>query len=318
MSNPSALVECFTVNCPSLQMIIEGLPQNICTTTEPFELFGVPTGGYFTLNNESFSGYLEPETMEATNYSLSYHFEIAGCEYEETVLFDIHQSPNPQISITGTLCEGDNNQLACLGPFYAYLWNNGQQTQTISINESGLYSLTVTGDYNCSASISEVVELLPQPQLTLPDSLQIDIGQLPYLLQTGFEQTDAQYLWSNGETISEIYITEAGVYSVTVTDVNGCLSEASVFVDVTVGTSYLTEQSIHISPNPVSETLYVEGVIQQNVSAYLYNSLGQLTITQPLQANEMNSILTHELAAGVYYLQIELPDRVLVQKVVKW
>jgi len=61
----------------------------------------------------------------------------------------------------------------------------------------------------------------------------------------------ANYLWNTGATTNSIIVNTAGVYSVTVTDVNGCTSTASVPVTVTPTSTIWPKQFIPI-PSPFS------------------------------------------------------------------
>ncbi len=175
-----------------------------------------------------------------------------------------------------------------------------------------------TDDNGCPAETTQVVVQYPLPQLSLPDTLQINSVQLPYLLQSGFDQPGAVFNWSTGATTADIFITEAGVYTLNLTDANGCSISASVTVEVSVSTSPHQAPTLRIYPNPVSQTLHIIGILQ-TASANLYNNMGQLAFSQELLPNMVNTMPTEQLATGVYYLQISLLNGVVVgQKVVKW
>ena len=52
------------------------------------------------------------------------------------------------------------------------------------------------------------------------------------LTAQSFDATNPTYLWSTGETTESITVTDAGTYSVTLTDDNDCTAEASIDVNV--------------------------------------------------------------------------------------
>lgn len=115
---------------------------------------------------------------------------------------------------------------------YTYAWSTGAATANITVTEDGTYAVTVTDAEDCTdeAEIAVTVtvtgpcegfttEITDNSDGTLTaNTLE---GTAPYI-----------YLWSTGETTSSIMVnTSISDYSVTVTDVNGCVVEDS-FVSV--------------------------------------------------------------------------------------
>ncbi|MBN9337259.1 MAG: hypothetical protein J0I88_05345, partial [Chryseobacterium sp.] len=81
---------------------------------------------------------------------------------------------NPTANITGILnvCSGSTNLTASTGS--SYLWSpGGETTQTISVSNTGVYSVTVTDSYGCSSTASVSIEpsltaVTPTLQVTQP------------------------------------------------------------------------------------------------------------------------------------------------------
>jgi hypothetical protein len=123
-----------------------------------------------------------------------------------------------QISSSGstTLCTGEDVMLSAPEGLF-YQWNTGATTQSITVNTSGVYSLTVSDAEGC-AGYSNTIEIAliepVQPQITSE-------GELDFC-QGGFVQLTASpgtaYTWSNGQTDQSILVSVAGDYSVAVTD----------------------------------------------------------------------------------------------------
>ncbi|MFK7934393.1 MAG: SdrD B-like domain-containing protein, partial [Saprospiraceae bacterium] len=107
---------------------------------------------------------------------------------------------------------------------YFYRWSNNQNTQTINNLASGSYSVTVTDNNGCSAIASTLI--------TEGGSLQLELsvtdvtcngltnGEIRSSVTGG--QAPFTYQWSNNSTTQNLTNLPAGVYALTITDVNGC------------------------------------------------------------------------------------------------
>ncbi|MBL0082416.1 MAG: hypothetical protein IPP37_08270 [Saprospiraceae bacterium] len=69
------------------------------------------------------------------------------------------------------------------------------------------------------------------------------------------------YLWSNGAITEDLSNLSAGIYTITITDVNGCQAQESFTIS---GSSDLTVSAI---VNPNTSCLNQNGSIDQNISA---------------------------------------------------
>jgi SprB repeat len=135
---------------------------------------------------------------------------------------------------TNNICFGNTNGTATVTAgggtaSYSYLWSNGATTQSISNLIAGVYTVTVTDGNGCTKTASY--------QITQPDALTANAtgsnvscfgGTNGTATVTGDGGTTGYaYLWSNGATTQSISNLIAGVYSVTVTDANGCTATSS-------------------------------------------------------------------------------------------
>ncbi len=105
--------------------------------------------------------------------------------------------------------------------FNSYTWSNGQTTQSITVSQSGTYTVTASNG-QCEATASKVVTINPVPSVTISEN----INTLTANTTSG--TGDYQYAWSTNETAQSITIDSNGNYCVTVTDNNNCsVSECS-------------------------------------------------------------------------------------------
>lgn len=109
-----------------------------------------------------------------------------------------------------------------------YLWSTGETTQTITVSDSGTYTLEVT--YEGCTEMDQVNVAIGDLQIDLGGDInQCDLSQ-GYQLEvdiSGVPQNEVTYLWSTGETTPTITVFDFGVYSVDV-DWNGCTETDSV------------------------------------------------------------------------------------------
>ncbi len=113
----------------------------------------------------------------------------------------------------------------CGMPPYSYNWNNGATTATIGNLPAGQYQVTIT-DSQGLVSSTTIVILQPQP---LSADISINnvlchgsaTGSLTVKPKGGTKPYNI--IWSTGATTNTITGLTAGLYSVTVTDANGCI-----------------------------------------------------------------------------------------------
>jgi trimeric autotransporter adhesin len=164
---------------------------------------------------------------EAGIYSVTVTYAL-GCE--SICQIEVIVNPEPICSIIGDLilCEGESTQLCASGDG-TYLWSTGETTNCITVSEAGIYSVTITSPDGCESTCQVEVEVNPLPICSITGGLILCEGESTELCATG----TGTYLWSTGATTSCITVSEAGIYSVTITSPDGCESTCQVEVEVT-------------------------------------------------------------------------------------
>lgn len=130
-------------------------------------------------------------------------------------------------TITDASCLGNDGSivLALLSNGnYSYTWSNGQTTKDISGLTPGNYAVLVKDlTTNCEQTVTFTVNTTTGMVIT-PSAVNADCnggqGQLSATVTGG--TAPYNYTWSNGETGSTVS-ADAGTYTVTVTDANGCV-----------------------------------------------------------------------------------------------
>jgi hypothetical protein len=128
-------------------------------------------------------------------------------------------------------CIGGVAMLNAGSGFVSYSWSTGapeDTTQLISVNQEGIYTVTVTDLNGCTASGSITVNPPYQETTEILGSLSFCTGSST-ILDAG--NNYVSYDWSNGETTQTILVTSGGEYSVTVIDASGCIAMDTIIVE---------------------------------------------------------------------------------------
>ncbi len=154
-----------------------------------------------------------------------------GCSAQATVNVVQNPNPVPQISGSNQFCAGGQTTLTVTGGnFNTYLWSTSATQPSITVSNQGNYSVTVTDANGCSASAARSVAQVPLPTPQINGLLSICQGQSTMLSAGGGNFTG--FAWTGGSTTNQITVSSGGVYSLTVTDANGCSASTSVTVTV--------------------------------------------------------------------------------------
>lgn len=130
-----------------------------------------------------------------------------------------------------------------------------------------------------------------------------------------------QFLWSNGTTADSISDVAPGVYSVTVTDANGC-SDALQAVVGSVSTHDIDGlTTLALQPNPTSGTAQIRASFDRavDVQVEVLNLLGQrIWETNASHTNDVSETLDlTNVPDGLYLVRLTVDGQVLTRKLVK-
>lgn len=180
--------------------------------------------GHFLWSNGEQSSFINVSPNHTTNYTVV-ATNTNGCVSTESFTVNVHPYPNPAIIGESSFCQGESTTLTAVGG-NSYLWSNYEQTPSISVSTPGVYVVTVSSEYGCSSTTSHtlVSNPLPVPQIT-GESTFCD-GSFATLNASG----GISYLWSSGEATPNISAYQAGTYTVTITNEQGCTSTAQTQV----------------------------------------------------------------------------------------
>lgn len=212
---------------PEVSIDADG-PTTICEGTE-ITLTAVGDGPYVWSTGDTTQVIT---VSDEGNYYVQATDTITGCTgVSDDVVVEFFPDFVPEITADGAtaFCDGGEVVLTATEGV-SYTWSTSDTTQSITVSESGIFSVTVVDANGCSGtSDSLTVSVLPTPQTeVIPDS------QFPYcdgdvvtLTAVGIPFVD-DFEWNTNETTQSIQVTESGVYTVTVTNPFGCMATASL------------------------------------------------------------------------------------------
>ena len=153
-----------------------------------------------------------------------------GCTGIASYAVEIPEDPIVNLSGALIFCEGSSTEIQATAGFEAYLWSDGSVTETISVSNAGIISVTVTDALGCTSEASETIIKNPFTQPVISGPADICPGDVVTLEVEG--DNYAEYLWSNGEITPAVEVATSGIYSVTVTAINGCTGTASQLINL--------------------------------------------------------------------------------------
>jgi gliding motility-associated-like protein len=192
-----------------------------------------PSGGTTPFAYQWSNGFIAPSItgLIAGNYTVTIT-DANGCTITQSAsVAQPAAALSAVASQTNVSCFGGNNGSASVTasggtPSYTYQWNTGQTQYQISNLISQTYTVIVNDTNGCMATISVSITEPPTPLSSVTSQSTLSCfgdnnGSASVVASGGI--SPYTYLWSNGQTNSSITGLTAGSYSVTTTDVNGCI-----------------------------------------------------------------------------------------------
>ncbi|MCX6180637.1 MAG: gliding motility-associated C-terminal domain-containing protein [Bacteroidetes bacterium] len=151
-----------------------------------------------------------------------------GCVVSDSVNLLLYPMSVVDLGPDKSICAGVDNTLDA-GAGFSYLWNNNLSTQTISVSESGIYSVVVTDKNGCKATDSVTIQWSSEvlPIVDLQSEFFVCAGEETVI---SVQTNGSSILWSTGDTTASVKINRAGNYSVKVSNGLSCAISKSTKV----------------------------------------------------------------------------------------
>ena len=257
--------------------------------TPPYEFSAV-----HLQTNENFDNF---GSLPAGDY-IVYALDDNGCVQEEFVTIDQPDPLSVNVTTDDVSCKDGSDGSINLNIFggttpYDIDWSTGSNGTSINNLAVGTYAATITDENGCQ----EFIEV----SITEPSLLELSTvatnascnngsdGSINLIVVGG--TTPYSYSWSNGSTTQDLNNIPAGIYTVTVTDVNGCEAIISDLIEQPVS------MGVSVNIDNVSCFGESDGVIDLTIS-------GGVTPYTFAWSNGATTEDIGNLAAGTYTVTI--------------
>lgn len=237
--------------CSTEPVILDATPSNMDPGDAEFE---------WSKDGEIIPGEAGP-TLEVTESGL-YSVTVSKNECIATDSVSVLISEGFALSLGGDqeLCDAESYEITAeldgADPQEAtFLWSTGETTQSITVTETGTYSVEVTVG-ECTLSESVTINFNERPDIDLGEDFESCFNE-PLILDaspSNYDPEEVTYEWSfngtilEGETGPTLEVTETGLVSVIVT-YNDCAANDSVMITMGDGLSVSLGDDLQICPN---------------------------------------------------------------------
>ena len=207
-----------------------------------------------------------------------------GCSDYDIIMITVLDPPVASLGNDTAICEGSMFQISAWYPSAGYEWSTGATTSVITVQNPGIYSVTVSN--SCGSDSDNItVSTIPSLSVNITGLTDICAGEST-VLDAG---TQPNYLWSNGATTQTINVSTAGTFSIDVFYNDNQCPHASDEVTVNI----LDLPTVQVTP----DTLVCQGTYVPVIAA------GQYITDYSWSTGETTSSISVS-STGTYFLTV--------------
>lgn len=219
-------------------------------------------------------------------------------------IITIHAIPVVDLGTDTILCSAADILLSAGNPGCTYVWSTGATSQTINIANSGSYWVTASNGFCAEQDTISVIFGKPVVNLGLDGDL---CDNSTVLLDAGSNSLTYDYLWLDGSTEQTLVVSQEGIYSVTISNVCGVVSDS---ITISKCPDCIVELPSAFSPNDdgVNDIFRVLGSGYTNVHFMIFNRHGEKvfeTKDPSIGWDGMFGGVAQEMEVYFYVLQID-------------
>ncbi len=287
----------------SVDLTSSQLTGNVWSTTQTSQVITVTTSG---------------------SYSVM-HTDANGCSaISNPVNVIVNANPAiPTVTANGplTFCANEDVDLSS-SQTNGNTWSTTETTQTVSINLTGVYTVTYTDGNGCSATSSPVtVTVNPLPVITMDLFTDVCVEETAFTL-TGATPAGGTY---SGTGVSggmfDPSVAGVGVHTIYYEYSNaiGCTNTAQVDVSVNDCASIgeLENGGFNVYPNPTSSALNISSKFGSIDDIRVYDAAGRLVYLIQGVSENSKTIDMSEFSVGIYNIEVSTENNIYRTRVMK-
>ncbi len=204
---------------------------NLCAGETVILDAGIGYNSYAWLLNGTATGQNTQTINVNTAGTYTVLVDSNGCtSTSNPITVTIRQIPQANISVTGplTFCEGKGSVTLTSSPAQGYLWSTGEQTQSITVTQSGIYDVTITDSCGNSTSAPVTVTVNSNPIAnftTDPADTALSFTTVQMIDLSTNDVISWSWTFGNGQTANNqnpsTEYTTGGTFPITLTVSNG-------------------------------------------------------------------------------------------------
>ncbi len=179
---------------------------NLCVGETVILNAGTGYNSYLWFNNGIATGQTTQTISVTTPGTYTVTVDSNGCSTTSNpIVVTVRQIPQATISVTGplTFCEGKGSVILTSSPAQGYLWSTGEQTQSITVTQSGTYEVTISD--SCGTATSEPVTVTvhtnPIANFTSdPSDTALSFTTVQFIDQSSNDVITWSWTFGNGQT----------------------------------------------------------------------------------------------------------------------
>jgi len=247
---------------------------------------------------------------------------------DKFMITDVEAAPVAAFEADNTSgCEPFTVHFTDMSSFGPTSWEwvfEGGEPATSSV-ENPIVTYSTPGTYAVELSVSNPLgsnSISIPSYITVYDSAELSVSTGPGTATVTISGGTAPFaiLWNDdaAQTTETATGLAIGVYMVTVTDANGCITTATAEIQTDVAENLLPGFQTQIGPNPMYDQLHVEIAYQPAIFSMLIEDVtGKTIVSEKLQLGN-NVINTSQFPQGLYTIKILVDNKLAtLRKIVK-